>query len=460
MIMAHKEQKLLFESGKNCNIIEVFSPKASETFELLDSYSEAEKSKIHPLEKACDVIEGSDLIVDCIFGTGYDPSRGSPKDEFLFICRAVKDKKEKVPETFIISADIPSGISADNGETAIDNNGERVCIKADAVCTFMHSKPGLEVTPGILFAGEVFTEVIEELIEAEKVCKYERFVTDESIFSSLPERRTDSNKGTYGQLLCLCGSPDMPGAAMLSVSAALRMGTGLVRVCGLKETLNILKCRISEPVFTTLPEENGGYADNSFEVLKNDLGKITAVLCGCGIGRDDSALSLFKKICKNTSCTLVIDADMINILSKDPELLKEFGSRCIITPHPGEAARLLNTDIVSINERRIHFARALSEKYGCVTLLKGYRTVISSPNGTIYVNPNGNNGMSKGGSGDVLAGIIAALAAQGVSPYDSAVLGAYIHGKAGDIAKDKYGERSMLPSDMVSMLSEVLKEYH
>ncbi len=452
--------KLLFKNGKKCSIVQVFQPKACESFEFIKSFTEAEKANIHSLAEAESLIENADLIADCIFGTGYDSGSSRAKEEFSYICSLVNNKKSKTPETFVISADIPSGISADNGEISFDENGNRICIKADAVCTFMHSKPGLEVTPGILFSGEVFTEVIEQLSEAEKECEYNRFVTDDNIFSALPQRKLDSNKGTYGQLLCLCGSPDMPGAAMLAVSAALRVGTGLVRICGLKETLNILKNRISEPVFTTLPEEKGKYTEKSFDTIKNHLEKASAILCGCGIGNDESAFSLFKKICESSSCPIVIDADMLNILSKNTNFFNIFGKRCIITPHPGEASRLLGTDIKDINERRIYYAQSLSEKFGCTTLLKGYRTVISSPDGRIAVNPNGNNGMSKGGSGDVLAGIIASLAAQGVSLFDSAVLGAYIHGKAGDLAKDKYGERSMLPSDIVDSVSEVLKEHH
>ncbi|MBE6552635.1 MAG: NAD(P)H-hydrate dehydratase [Ruminococcaceae bacterium] len=452
--------KLLHENGKKCNIVQVFPPKACESIELIDSFTDDEKDSIHQSEKAETLIESADLIIDCIFGTGYDPSRGSARDEFIHICRTVKQKKQKDPKAFILSADIPSAVSADTGETSFDENGERICIQSDAVCTFMHSKPGLEVTPGILLSGEVFTEKIEELTEAEKECCYTRFVTDDTVFSLLPKRKIDSNKGTYGQLLCLCGSPDMPGAAMLSVSAALRMGTGLVRVCGIKDTLDILKCRISEPVFTTLPDINGKYADNAFNIIKSNMGKISAVLAGCGTGMDESALSLFTEICEKSSCPIVIDADMLNLLSNNKDLLKTIGNRSVITPHPGEAARLLGTDIKTINEKRIYYAQALSEKYGCVTLLKGFRTVIASPDGRIAVNPNGNNGMSKGGSGDVLAGIIASLTAQGVTLFDSAVLGAYIHGKAGDIAKDRYGERSMLPSDMVSSLPDILKDHH
>jgi len=445
--------KYLSEDPREVKIIPVFPPKSSESKIIIDDYSKRINCGILNTDETERYISKADLIVDCIFGTGYDPNRRIDS-EFSNICDKVSRSR-----AYVLSADIPSGVSSDTGEIAYDPNGNAICIKADAVSTFMHSKAGMEVTPGNLYCDKIFTETIDELVDSDSVCEYNTFIIDESVFDFLPKRSIDSNKGTYGQLLCLCGSPDMPGAAMISISAALRTGAGLVRACGSKDTLNILKSRISEPIFTTLPATNGRYDIEAFEILKGAASKATAILCGCGVGIEKSVKDIFTALLTEYDLPVIIDADMLNLLCQDKEFFSKHGKNAIITPHPGEASRLLGVDVMTVNSSRIYYARKLAKDFNCVAVLKGYRTVIADQDGNVYINTTGNNGMSKGGSGDVLAGIIASLASQGVDNLHSAILGTYLHGAAGDLAMDRFGARSMLPSDMVDSISEILKRY-
>jgi len=446
----------LASEGRSFRLLPCFPPKAPESEEILSGSAgelisfRTDKDPddfFRELEKA--VTDGTDCaVIDCLFGTGLK-RRSEPSPLVSRVISGINGSS-----AFVLSADVPSGVSADTGEIVTDE-----AVRADAVCTFMRSKPGLEVTPGISYCGEIFTEVLPSLVDAEKECVYNDFVTEDDVFSKLPKRFDDSNKGSYGRVTALCGSKDMPGALCLSASAALRTGPGLVQLLGDGDTLSYIKCRISEPVFTTLERENGSYTAGAANAAGACAARATCLLSGCGVGYDPSAADVFRTMCELSSCPAVIDADMMLMLSGDDKFFKKHGSRVILTPHPGEAARMLGVTAGRINSDRISAVRALSEKYGCTVLLKGRRTVICSPTGFIAVNPTGNSGMSKGGSGDVLAGIIASFAAQGVSPFDSAVLGAYVHGLAGDMAKEKFGERWFLPSDMISCLSDVFKKH-
>ncbi|MEA4832243.1 MAG: NAD(P)H-hydrate dehydratase [Oscillospiraceae bacterium] len=409
----------------------------------------------------------ADIIVDCILGTGTDTSRHI--DERLKELIADINSSDALK----ISCDVPTGVSSDNGSVLTDINynadenvNSAVCVKADETCSFILQKAGLAVTPGMLYAGKQAILDFDFPPEAVSLSGIRSYLVDDEAFNLLPTRNIYANKGTYGTLLSLCGSPDMPGASYMAAYAALRTGVGLVCAAADKYTLSILKQRVSEPVFIILPNMcvNQREAKLCSDALIKIKTKLTAVLCGCGIGMKGGIIDLITNLCDETekNIPMILDADALNLLSADEykDIKKAFftkhGDRTIITPHPGEAARLLGIDTEKVNADRIGSARRLSEMTGGVAVLKGYRTVTAAPGGDVYINPTGNDGMAKGGSGDVLAGIIAGLAAQGTGLVRSAVTGVYIHGMCGDRAAEKLGKRFMLPTDMISCLSEIL----
>jgi NAD(P)H-hydrate epimerase len=275
--------------------------------------------------------------------------------------------------------------------------------------------------------------------------------------SSLPARYPESNKGTYGRLLCICGSEGMCGAAYLSAKAAYRTGAGLVKI--LTASANII------PLQTSLPEAIVASYDKSGELDRNALLDsiewADAIVIGCGLGRSALSRTIVSTVLRNTDKPLVIDADALNIISANTSL-KKYLCKAIITPHVLEMSRLTGIavdDILNSPEQTAYdFARA----NGTVCVLKKNRTVISDGGEKLYVNTSGNNGMATGGSGDVLSGVIGGLLAQKknseLSMLDLAALGVYIHGLAGDVAKDRLGEYSLIASDIIDALPEILKK--
>ena len=263
---------------------------------------------------------------------------------------------------------------------------------------------------------------------------------DQTILGKLLPRKENTHKGSFGTLAMLCGCDDMPGAAYLAASGALRSGVGLLVAAADGELKRVLQSRIAEPVWistASLPHPTA-----------------TAFLCGCGLGRarDDLLLKLLPRI----QVPAVYDADCINFLSAHIDVLDELSSVAILTPHPTEFSRLTGLSVSEIQENREGSAASFAQKHGCVLVLKGHKTVVASPEGEVLVNTSGCNALAKGGSGDVLAGVIASLLAQGHSPMESACIGVYAHGLAGENLAKQYGTRGVLPSDLPMEIGRIL----
>lgn len=264
-------------------------------------------------------------------------------------------------------------------------------------------------------------------------------LTDDVLKLIIP-RKEDSSKGDFGTLLTLCGSENMTGAAYLASMAALRSGVGLLRFCGNAKTLESMKRILFEPVF--LPLEEIGNADCS------------AFLCGCGIGRTyDGEL---KSILERCEVNAVLDADCINFLAMHMDVLENMKCQKVLTPHPGEMARLCKLSIAEIQSSRESIALDFARRYDCILVLKGRNTVIAEPDGSVFVNTSGSSALAKGGSGDVLAGVIASLAAQGYGLSAAARLGVYIHGLAADRLALLYGKSGVIPSDLPKEIGRIL----
>ncbi len=265
----------------------------------------------------------------------------------------------------------------------------------------------------------------------------------------LPKRFENSNKGTYGKVLCVAGSDYMTGAAYLASVSALKTGCGYCFLCSTERVINAVAAQTSNIVF--VPRK---------DVLKHLSSEVVAL--GCGLSQDEDAVDIFETVIQNTpvSVPLVVDADGLNLLSKNPQIftVRNF-EKSVFTPHPKEAARLLDCSLDEILADVEAAAVKISRIFNCVTVLKTHNTVVVSPDGRKYVNTTGNNSMAKAGSGDVLTGIISGLIAQGMGIFEAAALGVYLHGLSGDLAKEKLTEYSVMAEDLISFLPSAIKLY-
>ncbi len=270
------------------------------------------------------------------------------------------------------------------------------------------------------------------------------------ILRLLPPRAPDANKGSFGTLLLLCGSYGMIGAAAMAARAALRCGVGLVNMAVRKECYPLLAPMVPEAVFTILDTNNAAATTQS---LTRAMTKATACTIGCGLGADASAyLPTMMELLRAQPCPTVLDADALNYLSGNLHLLTGQTAPLILTPHPAEMGRLAGIPTAQVQQNRLSTAINFATAHQVHTILKGAGTILAAPDGSATQNPTGNAGMAKGGSGDVLAGMLGAFLAQGLPPKEAAQVAVYIHGAAGDLCASEYSQRAMLPTDLIAYL--------
>lgn len=274
----------------------------------------------------------------------------------------------------------------------------------------------------------------------------------------LPKRPQNSNKGTFGTVLNIAGSNYYSGAAYLSSISALKVGTGLVRLASCEEVLSRVSAITPDVTFINLGESEFGTVPKDGLKYIKDIKAPSAISIGCGLTTFQPAREFVLKFLKeyiDSSIPIIIDADAINILSMEKR--KPIPLNSVITPHPIELSRLLNVSVDEIQENRIKWAKETSRMFDCIVILKGYETVISIPNGNTFINKTGNSSLAHAGSGDVLAGMVAGFAAQGIKLEDACALACYLHGKAGEIASYKLTEYSTLASDLLNYIPEAIK---
>ncbi|MBQ8255187.1 MAG: NAD(P)H-hydrate dehydratase [Clostridia bacterium] len=275
----------------------------------------------------------------------------------------------------------------------------------------------------------------------------------------LPKREKSANKGAFGTLTVIGGSEKYRGAPMLACEAALRSGVGICRLASIEKVIQSAAARRPEIVFQPIEENaNGAISADSFISKMKHIAKSSAALVGIGMTDCYDTEAVVSALLSNYESTLIIDADGLNSIKTCPEKLLSAKKTPIITPHVGEMSRLTKLSVSEIKENRERVALDFSKKYNCVTVLKDSITVIASPEGKCMTLDRENSALAKGGSGDVLSGIIASLSAQGLDPYDAALCGAIIHSEAGLTASSVMAEESVLPSDVITCLSAVFKE--
>lgn len=379
------------------------------------------------------------VIVDALFGVGL--SRDI-EGRYLSLLETMNRA-----EAFKFAVDIPSGVSADTGHIL------GAAFFADLTVTFQEKKFGMAVYPGKELAGNVVIADIgisEQMFKEDgtAVIEYERA----EYKSLLPPRKDDSHKGTYGKVLVIAGSKGMCGAAYFNAKAAYMSGAGLVKIYTAEENRAVLQQLLPEAIIVS-------YERFDEEELKRHLLWADVVCAGSGIGMGEIARRHMETVLLHGNCPCVIDADGLNIMSGDEELsglLTE--GRYVLTPHMKEMSRLTGRSVADIKNDRLKVLKDYAEKTGAVCVLKDSRTLIGKEGERTVLNPSGNSAMAKAGSGDILAGIIAGFLAQDLGCFDGAVLGAYIHGRAGDCARGEKGNYSVMAEDIISQIGTAINE--
>jgi NAD(P)H-hydrate epimerase len=390
-------------------------------------------------------ISSFDLLIDAIFGTGL---RGTVEEFYLRILEAINGSG--VP---VLAVDIPSGLDADSGKPL----GEAV--KAERTVTMGLPKVGLLTPSAAEFVGELEVADIGyplKLLEREDLKGH---LLEAATFKGwLPQRKRDTHKGTYGKVLLIAGSLRYRGAANLASLAALRVGAGLVELA-LPRSLCLKNVRKPDEVIQLpLPETDElTISSDSLDVALEAASSSKAVVLGPGLSQNPNTRDFVCQFLRRNETPTVLDADGLNACAFQPEVLLFSPAPLILTPHPGELSRLLKVRTSKIQEDRVHHCLQASRDFDSVVVLKGFRTVIGEPTGSYYINPTGNPGMASGGTGDVLAGSIGGLLAQGLALLEASCLGAYVHGLAGDLAGDELGERGIIASDLLSRLPLALR---
>ena len=351
----------------------------------------------------------------------------------------------------IISADVPSGVDGSSGAIL----GEAV--RADCTVTFGCNKMGLLLYPGAEYAGQVIVADIgiPQQITRQAKCNTYTFEGIEDVQMRFPARKMRSHKGSYGKVLVIAGGPEMSGACYFSAKAAYRMGCGLVQIFTSQTNAAVLRTRLPEAIVTTW---SSGLLEQELQSLSRAIREASAIVFGPGLGRSEDAKQLctflLDELENYPEKPVIIDADGLNILAEMGRY-HSLGSQFILTPHLKEMSRLCGQ---SVSEISTHMPETvMGQKSGAVVVLKDARTLVSD-GCALYINTTGNSGLSTGGSGDVLSGMIGGLLAQGVSPMDSACLAVYLHGMTADRYTEQYAPHSMMADDILQMLPEVLAE--
>lgn len=378
-----------------------------------------------------------DIVIDAVFGTGYNGKK--PDEELQSVFKAVP---------FVdYSIDLPSLIACDTGEgwqyaPYTKNTLTFAALKFCHILPHSTDKCGKVTVLDIGITEEMLKSAGAKVTEISK-----------PVFN--PRAKT-SCKNNFGTALSVCGSYGMPGASVIAAKAALRSGVGVLKLACIKENYTACAASVPEAVLIPLNSQGTTYSATELCILKENLASADALLIGCGLGKSEDAKQIVRELLINSKVPVVLDADGINLIAESIELLKEIKVPLVLTPHPGEMARLCKTTSGEIESNRFKHAVDFAKEYGVYLVLKGTNTITVSNSGEISVNTIGNAGMATAGSGDMLAGIMLSLLAQGYSPNYAVKAAVWLHSAAGDAAKERLGEYAMLPTDTIEELHRFL----
>lgn len=438
------------------------------------------------------LVRESDVIIDALLGTGVTGAlRGDLRDMLTAIHRHIKaiplqpesatplrwlghfdTPKPKSRRPIIVALDVPSGLNCDTGEI------DALALAADLTVTIAYPKRGLFLYPGAGYVGELVVADIGTSPEFADAIPVD-LATPESVAQMLPARPSDAHKGTFGKVLIVAGSTNYTGAPCLAAEAAYRSGAGLVTLAIAQAIYPVVASKLTEATFLVLPDDMGVLVSAAWRVLSEQVENYEALLVGPGLGRENvtgefvlTLLGEEKRVGKSIGFhalsaqparhlklpPLVLDADALNLLAAHSGWWEYLPAGTILTPHPGEMARLLGCDIQTIKADRIGTALNAAQKWNCNVVLKGAYTVVAAPDGRASVIPFANPALATAGTGDVLAGTIAGLIAQGLPNYEAAVCGAYLHGLAGELGRKQLGQAGMLAGDLLRLLPLAIEQ--
>jgi NAD(P)H-hydrate epimerase len=444
------------------------------------------------------MVASADLIIDAIFGIGVRlPLKGDVVKVLRYINQALNEPPLTVPVTssimpsrpgqyrqaqkpYVLAVDCPTGLDCDTGQ--IDTNA----IHADETVTFIAAKPGLLLFPGAEAVGQLSVAPINVPADLKAWDGENSVLVDsEMVRTLLPKRPVNSNKGTFGKVLVVAGSVNYMGAPALVAEAAYRIGAGLVTVAAPQPVVASLAAKLTEPTWLLLPQDMGVISEQAAKIVLDEATKYDVLLLGPGWGTEDTTRAFLNHllnvssqmgrskshqpigfVAENPPATspnnavlpqLVLDADGLNLLSKIPNWWTLLPEGTVITPHPGEMGRLAKLDIAEIQTRRWEIAHQKAIEWRVVLLLKGAHTIIAAPDGRMAILPFKTDALAKAGTGDVLAGVIAGLLAQGMPPYEAALAGGYLHGLAGQNAGEWNTTRSVVAGDVLKALGSAIE---
>ncbi|MEA4891013.1 MAG: NAD(P)H-hydrate dehydratase [Peptococcaceae bacterium] len=426
---------------------EDFSASAAENWAFIEAtglrwYVLKDKNSFYPL-KLC--LETAAVAVDAMLGSGaHGPLEGN------YLAAAQSLNAGAAP---ILSVDMPTGVDGDTGQAA------EGAIKARETVTFAYGKQGLFIYPGRELAGKVAVEDISLPVEGQELLENPTIWVDESYARGLlPEVKTDSFKGSFGHVLSVAGSRGMMGAAFLAARSALRSGAGLVTSAVPDSLADGFDLAFAEGMTLALPEEEGTLAPSAAEELFLAAEKKSVILFGPGMPQKKGLTSLLRELLPAVKKPVVVDAGGLWALAQDKAMAGVKSGPLILTPHPGELALLLGSTAETVQKDRVNAVRKAARDFGAVVILKGASSLVADENGSLFINSTGSPALATAGSGDVLAGAVAAWIAQGLEPLEAAVLATYLHGLAGGLLREKMGLRGGLSGEVAELLPLALKE--
>jgi NAD(P)H-hydrate epimerase len=397
-------------------------------------------------------LSSADVLLDGLLGTGFKLPLRDDAAAVLEQVLLVMDIMDEPP--FVVAVDCPSGVDCDSGETALE------CIPADLTVCMAAVKQGLLKLPAFELVGELTVVDIGLPLEPDSFYRIKTEVADHELVAGLlPDRPLDSHKGTFGTALIAAGSQSYTGAALLAGTAAYRVGVGLVTLAVPELLHPALAGQLPEATWVLLPHEAGFISEKASDVLLNHLQRPTAFLLGPGLGAHLSTAKFVEKIISSVKLPSVVDADGLRHLAQVKDWHKKIFPPAMLTPHIGEMSALTGLSREEILQNKNDVALKYAKEWGCVVVLKGAFTVVASPDGKMTVIPVASPALARAGTGDVLAGLIVGLLAQGLDAYCAAVAGAFIHAQAGLIAAEDLGSTaSVLAGDLLNSIPDVMSE--
>ena len=399
-------------------------------------------------DRMCDVIDSSDVIVDALLGTGYT---GPLREPFPSIIARINTSR-----AYVYAVDLPSGVEASTGRVVTD------AVRADETITFIAPKCGFFLEDGPRFIGKWTVDRIGVpfSVDATVIKRAPYLFTEREAIDRLPKRPADGHKGTFGHVLTLGGSHSYVGAPLFSAKMAMHSGAGLVTLATPTSIYEKVAASLPEVLFLPLPEREGHMTEEAIPLIESVIDGADVLAVGPGFGLFEEGSAIIRQLLDVTSGQpIVFDADALTLLVDLLDALRAYRGDVIVTPHPGEMARLLQTDVPTIESDRLGAAYTLATTYRIHVVLKGHRTIVTSPSGDQSIIPYGTDALGKGGSGDVLTGLIASFLAQGISTQDALRIAVVLHARSGERASETLSSYGVTPLSLIDAIPRLLRQW-